>query len=97
MNVHVPSSGDRPEVFDKVIKEALSLYNEWIVIVGDWNVAFDLKIDSNHPANTYQARRRKKDCKLNECSRLNLMWTELGITILESRTGGVIMAHREVG
>ena len=34
--------------------------NELIIIGGDWNVATNPKIDTNHPSNVYRARSRKK-------------------------------------
>ena len=42
--------------FEKVIREIVLLDNESIVIGGDWNVALNPKIDSNHPTNIYRAR-----------------------------------------
>ena len=34
--------------------------NELIVIGGDWNVALNPKIDTDHPSNVYKVRSRKK-------------------------------------
>ena len=49
-NVYVPSSGDHPEFFGKVIKEVVSMENELIVIGGDWNIALNPTIDTNQPS-----------------------------------------------
>ncbi len=59
-NIYAPSSGDHPESFEKVIREVVLLYNESIVIGGDWNLALNPKIDSNQPTNIYCARSRKQ-------------------------------------
>ena len=59
-NVYAPSSGDHPEIFDKVIKEVMSVDYEMIIIGGDWNVALNPKIDTNQPSNVHRAREREK-------------------------------------
>ena len=60
-NIYAPSSCDHPEFFEKVIREVVLLDYESIVIGGDWNVALNSKVDSNHPANIYRARSQKLD------------------------------------
>ena len=61
-SVYAPSSGDHPEFFDTLIREVVNkiMDNELIIIGGDWNVATNPKIDTNHPSNVYRARSRKK-------------------------------------
>ena len=59
-NIYAPSSGEHPEYFDTVIREIVAMDNELIVIGGDWNVALNPKIDTNHPSNVYRVRGRKK-------------------------------------
>ena len=59
-NFYAPSSGDQPEFFDTLTREVVNMDNELIIIGGDWNVAMNPKIDTNHPSNVYQARSRKK-------------------------------------
>ena len=61
-NMYAPSSGDHPEFFDTVIREIVAMANELIVIGGDWNVALNPKIDTNHLSNVYVVRSRKKTC-----------------------------------
>ena len=46
--------------FEKLFTEIVSLDNELIVIVGDWNTAINPIIDTNHPTNIYRTRSRKK-------------------------------------
>ena len=55
-NIYAQSSGDHLQSFEKVIREVVLLDNESIVIGGDWNVALNPKIDSNHLTNIYCAR-----------------------------------------
>ena len=59
-SVFAPSSGDHPEFFDTLMREVVNMDNELIIIGGDWNVAVNPKIDTNHPSNVYRARSRKK-------------------------------------
>ena len=59
-NIYAPSSGDHPVYFERVIREVVLLDDESIVIGGDWNVALNPKIDSNHPTNIYRARSGKQ-------------------------------------
>lgn len=58
-NVYAPSAGDHHEFFEKLFREIISMDNELIVIGGDWNVALNPKLDTNHPSNVYRARSRK--------------------------------------
>ena len=57
--MHIPSSGDHPEFFDKVINEAVSVDNELIVICGNRNVELNPKTDSTQASIVYRARSRK--------------------------------------
>ena len=57
--IYAPSSGDDPKFFDTVIREIVAMDNELIVIGGDWNVALNPKMDTNHPRNVYRIRSRK--------------------------------------
>lgn len=59
-NVYAPSSGDHPEFFDKLKNEIVALDNELIIVGGDWNIALNPKIDTNHPSNVYRVRSREK-------------------------------------
>ena len=52
--------GITPSCFDTLMREVVNMDNELIIIGGDWNVAMNQKIDTNHPSNVYQARSRKK-------------------------------------
>ena len=51
-------SGDHPESFETIIREIVAIVNELIVIGGDWNVALNSKINTNHPNNVYRVRTR---------------------------------------
>ena len=42
------------------MREVVNMDNGLIIIGGDWNVAMNPKIDTNHPSNVYRARSRKK-------------------------------------
>ena len=59
--IYAPSSasGDHLEFFDTEIREIVAMDNELIVIGGDWNVALNPQMDTNHPRNVYQVRSRK--------------------------------------
>ena len=66
-NVYAPSSGDHSEFFDTLMREVVNMDNELIIIGGDWNVAMNPKIDTNHPSNVYRARSRKKSLDFMDC------------------------------
>ena len=59
-NVYAPSSGDHPD-FLTFFWEAVSMDNEMIIIGGDWNVALELKIYTNHTSNVHRTRIRKNN------------------------------------
>ena len=59
-NVYGPSSGDHPEFFEEVFNKIISFDNQLIVVGGDWNVALNPTLDTNHPSNIYRNRSRGK-------------------------------------
>ena len=59
-NVYGLSSGDHPEFFEEVFNKVTSFDNELIVVGGDWNVALNSTLDTNHPSNIYRNRSRGK-------------------------------------
>lgn len=58
-NIYGPSQGDKPTFFSTVFNHILSFDNDNIIIGGDWNIALNPKVDSNHPTNIYKIRSRK--------------------------------------
>ena len=65
-NVYGPSNGDHPEFFQEVFNKITSFDNELIVVGGNWNVALNPKLDTNHPSNIYRNRSRGKIQELIE-------------------------------
>ena len=59
-NVYGSSSGDHPEFFEKVFNKITSFDNELIVVGGDWNIAVNPTLDTNHPSNVNRNRSRGK-------------------------------------
>ena len=59
-NVYGPSAGDHPEFFENLFDLIVTLDNEKIIIGGDWNIALNPIIDTNHPSNVYRHRSRRK-------------------------------------
>ena len=71
-----------------VTREIVAMDNELILIGGDWNVALNPKIDTNHPSNVYRVRSRKQMALL--------MFIEPCTQTPASILGGTSMVHREV-
>jgi len=65
-NVYGPSNRDHPEFFQEVFNKITSFDNEPIVVGGNWNVALNPKLDTNHPSNIYRNRPRGKIQELIE-------------------------------
>ena len=55
-NVYGPSSGDQPEFFEEVFNKITSFGNELTVVGGDWDVALNPTLHTNHPSNIYMNR-----------------------------------------
>ena len=72
-NVYEPSSGDQPEFFEEVFNKITSFDNEPIVVGGDWNVAVNPTLDTNHPSSVNRNRSRGKIQELIECLNVNFL------------------------
>ena len=67
--------------------------NELIIIGGDWNVAMNPKIDTNHPSNVYRARSRKKILDFMDSYDLVDVYRTLHSNT-RNTVGGVLMRSR---
>ena len=59
-NIYEPSSGDQPKFFKEMFNKITSFDNELIVVGGDWNIAVNPTLDTNHPSNVNRNRSRGK-------------------------------------
>ena len=59
VNIYAPSAGDHPEFFESLFNNIIDYDNNDMIIAGDWNIALDPKLDSNHPSNIYKVKSRQ--------------------------------------
>ena len=59
VNLYAPSSGDHPEFFHSLFSKVIDFDNEEIILAGDWNIALNPKLDSNHPSYVYKTKSRQ--------------------------------------
>ena len=61
VNLYGPSSGDKPEFFERIFGLIDQYNNECVVLAGDWNCVLDMKIDvRNYSSTVNRPRTRNK-------------------------------------
>ena len=85
-NVYGPSSGDHPEFFEEVFNKITSFDSALIVVGGDWNVALNPTLDTNHSSNIYRIDPEGRYKSLLNNAML-LIFFDVCILILESTHG----------